>query len=132
MEIDVWNGESKPKTEEAEGGLGEDKKKKHGLRSHIPHRLAFKGPLKRFLKEDSHTPASSEANDSLKMPTPWTSLSTATRAEPRVLHGYTLTKEVPFRDVCLAIKDAAFVNRSVNSQKLLLSRLFADTVISRS
>ncbi|KAL7934801.1 putative phospholipase C [Trichoderma chlorosporum] len=29
--------------------------------------------------------------------------------EPRVLHGYTLTKDVPFRDVCEAIRDSAFV-----------------------
>ncbi|KHN99677.1 phosphatidyl inositol-specific phospholipase C [Metarhizium album ARSEF 1941] len=28
--------------------------------------------------------------------------------EPRVLHGYTLTKEVSFRDVCNAIRDSAF------------------------
>ena len=31
------------------------------------------------------------------------------RAEPRVLHGYTLTKEVSFREVCHAIRDSAFV-----------------------
>lgn len=35
---------------------------------------------------------------------------TKPRAEPRVLHGYTLTKEITFRDVCYAIRDGAFVN----------------------
>lgn len=28
--------------------------------------------------------------------------------EPRVLHGYTLTKEISFRDVCAAIRESAF------------------------
>lgn len=28
--------------------------------------------------------------------------------EPRVLHGYTLTREVSFRDVCIAVRDYAF------------------------
>lgn len=31
------------------------------------------------------------------------------RPEPKVFHGYTLTKEVTFRDVCYAIRDNAFV-----------------------
>ncbi|KAK4222070.1 PLC-like phosphodiesterase [Podospora fimiseda] len=28
--------------------------------------------------------------------------------EPRVLHGYTLTKDIPFRDVCMAVRDYGF------------------------
>lgn len=31
------------------------------------------------------------------------------RPEPKVLHGYTLTKDTTFRDVCHAIRDSAFV-----------------------
>ncbi|KAB5595027.1 Phospholipase C, delta 4 [Ceratobasidium theobromae] len=31
------------------------------------------------------------------------------KGEPEVFHGYTLTKEVPFRDVCRAIKQNAFI-----------------------
>ncbi|ODH28211.1 hypothetical protein ACO22_03981 [Paracoccidioides brasiliensis] len=36
-------------------------------------------------------------------------LAVRPRLEPRVLHGYTLTKEVTFRDVCFAIRDYAFL-----------------------
>ena len=49
--------------------------------------------------------------EALDMPRPWTSASTITRAEPRVLHGHTLTTEVSFRDVCVAINENAFISR---------------------
>lgn len=101
----------KSKLEEPESTLGEEEKK-HRLRPHIPAKLASHGPFKHLQKGlDCPASAASENLEPLSMPTPWTSASTATRAEPRVLHGYTLTKEVPFREVCTAIKDAAFVNR---------------------
>lgn len=34
---------------------------------------------------------------------------TTPSVEPRVLHGFTMTREVSFRDVCYAIRDSAFV-----------------------
>lgn len=46
----------------------------------------------------------SQADD--RMPTPW---RTNSREEPRVLHGYTATKEISFRAVCEVIRDYAFV-----------------------
>ena len=83
----------------------------------MPGRLGSHGPFKRFQKEgqkegDAEVITALENKlDNLSLPTPWTSASTESRVEPRVLHGYTLTKEVPFRDVCMAIRDAAFVTR---------------------
>ena len=112
IEIDVWDGEPKSKMEEVEDKLrvGE---KTHGFRPHIREKLSSHGPFKHFVhaKEDAGFVPNATKED-LSMPTPWKSASTATRAEPRVLHGYTLTKEVPFRDVCVAVREAAFVNRS--------------------
>lgn len=103
IEIDVWDGE--PKSEiESDGG------KPHGIRSHVQSALdKFRhSKVDEALLEQEQNENKSE---SLEMPKPWTSASTATRAEPRVLHGYTLTKEVSFRDVCMAIKENAFVTR---------------------
>lgn len=34
--------------------------------------------------------------------------------EPRILHGYILTKEVPFRDVCTAVRDSVFSNNNLS------------------
>jgi hypothetical protein len=46
----------------------------------------------------------------LEMPKPWVTATTAAKPVPRVLHGHTLTKDVSFRDVCVAIRESAFVN----------------------
>lgn len=115
IEIDVWNGEPKS-SDEAERISREEKGHRH--RPHVPETISNYGPFKRFHKEKSSAastfPETNEtdgAGESLDMPAPWTSSSTATRAEPRVLHGHTLTKEVPFRDVCQAIREAAFLKR---------------------
>ena len=81
----------------------------------MPETLSNHGPFKHLRKGKvsaaSSTPEVDSTDESLDMPTPWISSSTATQGEPRVLHGHTLTKEVPFRDVCKAIREAAFLKR---------------------
>ena len=83
--------------------------------AHVPESFSKHGPFKHLQREKrsaaSTPPEPDVADKPLNMPTPWTSASTATRAEPRVLHGYTLTKEVPFREVCQVIREAAFLKR---------------------
>ncbi|KAF6236501.1 hypothetical protein HO173_005282 [Letharia columbiana] len=110
IEIDVWDGEPKASSDEAQRNSSEEKR--HRFRPHVPETFSNHGPFKHFHRKKSSaasTPPETEgADEFLDMPAPWTSSSTATRAEPRVLHGHTLTKEVPFRDVCQAIRDSAF------------------------
>ena len=109
IEIDVWDGEEKsPPSSSDEEEIKGPKEKEHGFRSHLPAALSSR--LHRS-RSRSPVPPMPESDPGPMMPTPWISASTALRAEPRVLHGYTLTKEVPFRDVCEAIRASAFVTR---------------------
>jgi len=39
--------------------------------------------------------------------------TSAVKLEPRVLHGWTLTSEVPFRDVCKTIRETAFLTTNL-------------------
>lgn len=65
-------------------------------------------PVAAAAQEAAPEPAPS--SETYEMPAPWTS---SQRAEPTVLHGYTLTKEVSFRDVCYTIRDYAFKTSSL-------------------
>ena len=104
IEIDVWDGEPRtPSSSPPYSTPSQSDGKGHGLRAQLTRRLS---PHKLPVREP---PAAQSASDGLAMPTPWQSATTASRAEPRVLHGYTLTKEVSLRDVCAVIRDAAFI-----------------------
>lgn len=106
VEIDVWNGEA---AAEAAGG-GED----HHVKS-------LRQRLDRDFSNWRHQGADStrETEDQIKAKIHSTGADTTTdethdagyRDEPRVLHGHTATREVPFRKVCMAIRDYAFKTR---------------------
>ncbi|KAI1341138.1 PLC-like phosphodiesterase [Xylariaceae sp. FL0016] len=128
VEIDVWDGDdSDSESSESESDDSEEREKKAIRKSSRKERLAAKLPssLTSRLEKTSlgrkltvkkpqtaeEKPASSkeasapaETAPLKKSPSPQ-----AIEVEPRVLHGYTLTKEVSFRQVCEAIRDNAFV-----------------------
>ena len=117
MEIDVWDGGARSSiSSDAEEDDTSKSKSLRNVKSKISNRLD---------RMKARAQASSNASRSVASPeSPCTSThrplepaigqpgrrnSTELRAEPRVLHGHTLTKEVPFRAVCYAIRDSAFV-----------------------
>jgi Phosphatidylinositol-specific phospholipase C, X domain len=104
IEIDVWNGEDK---EVSSDEAGHDDAKGR-LRSRISNAIRERSKRSEPSKPTSKDEEKSQAVQS--KPEPWNP-SGVRRAEPRVLHGHTLTKEVPFREVCEAIGETAFVNR---------------------
>lgn len=103
IEIDVWNGES-PSSSEAEGPGNDQPSKLRGLVKKGFGRLRI-GEGSKITGEPDPSDNSPVTDESL-MPTPWRTTSSET--EPRVLHGYTATKEVPFRKVCEVIRQYAF------------------------
>ncbi|TKA65347.1 hypothetical protein B0A49_10966 [Cryomyces minteri] len=102
IEIDVWDGES---PDDTSGSSSDEEPEIHGLRNRLKHGL---GHLGHHLQAASkHREQASHAQqEQQSAPKPWR--SQAARAEPRVLHGYTATREVPFRDVCETIGKYAF------------------------
>ncbi|PVH99505.1 PLC-like phosphodiesterase [Periconia macrospinosa] len=118
VEIDVWDGEppsSSSSEDEAAGANAskskdkkdkKDKKEKLSLRKRLELRFGRKGspPPEEKPKEAS---SAEQPTNTVERIIPWVSNS-STRAEPRVLHGFTLTSDMPFRSVCATIRDHAF------------------------
>ncbi|KAJ5425735.1 hypothetical protein N7465_000805 [Penicillium sp. CMV-2018d] len=113
VEIDVWDGEpdtpnssdsssSDSETEEkTKGGESRQEKPSKEQKESFSSRLEAKlgGVLRRKSVKSPQRPSDEETATS-HMPVP---------AEPRVLHGHTLTKGTTFREICHAIRDSAFV-----------------------
>jgi hypothetical protein len=113
LEIDVWDGELKSASSMSSSDGETDKGR--NLRSSPPRRN------RSFRK---HTAGTS--------PSPARTSEIPEAPEPRVLHGYTLTKEVSFRAVCHTIAESAFeatdlplivsleVHASVDQQRIMI------------
>lgn len=93
VEIDVWNSKDEDESESEQPQKGE-----RGLRTRLMSKLRSRSKSKKDTAKHSNDAEALRRSSEIL------------RGEPRVLHGYTLTKEVPFREVCEAIRDAAFVN----------------------
>ncbi|KAI2464735.1 PLC-like phosphodiesterase [Annulohypoxylon bovei var. microspora] len=133
VEIDVWNGDdSDAETSESssDSSMDEDAKEVKAIRkasrreklaSKLPSSLASRlektslgkkitgkgtaGAESATKKEKQAVPTAEKTTSApKKSPTPPPGV-----VEPRVLHGYTLTKEISLREVCEAIRESAFV-----------------------
>ena len=133
LEIDVWNGEPKS-LDDSNGDADDDEMKPEGGEN-AAARPGHKRTDSRWERlkaraneaKDQATDAAANYKERQEQKKSTTTSSGAIsashwsapggpsehtpkhRAEPRVLHGHTLTKEVPFRAVCNAIRDSAFI-----------------------
>ena len=111
VEIDVWDGEepsdSSSDEEAIRGNPGVTKKEKEksglSIRKRLELRFRRKGK-----EEEKEQETLAPVNDGAQGVTPWRSTSSTWRAEPKVTHGYTLTRDMSFRAVCATIRDYAF------------------------
>ncbi|KAI9657204.1 MAG: hypothetical protein M1829_006950 [Trizodia sp. TS-e1964] len=102
IEIDVWDGDSPDREEPIPTSSQSDSK--HRYRPHMPSSITTR--LDKAKRGISPSPSHQIEEECLQ---PQITPKAVTRAEPRVLHGHTLTRDVSFREVCAAIRDSAFV-----------------------
>lgn len=129
VEIDVWDGTEEEEGEE-EGDQGESsdggkvaapKSRLAKLKGSLPSSLTAKLEATSIGKKIDAKIAARSHSGSVPAPTssePTPLKHQASSFEPRVLHGYTLTREVSFRDVCEAIRKDAF---TVSDLPLIIS-----------
>ncbi|PGH09665.1 hypothetical protein AJ79_05631 [Helicocarpus griseus UAMH5409] len=126
LEIDVWDGELDSDSDESSDSTdsedGQETKKRETKKrakknrkdgfslSSISDRWFSKGSTTQPQAANAEAPTvTSSAPKSATIGAEVVAADILMRPEPRVLHGYTLTKHVNFRDVCEVIRKYAFV-----------------------
>ncbi|RKU47972.1 hypothetical protein DL546_003884 [Coniochaeta pulveracea] len=126
IEIDVWDGDDSDNedgTSVSSSDWDEDdprlhemrekrKKRVESVKKRVPgglmgrlEKMGLGKKIEEYVGEDKQEGEKTSQGEKLgKTPSQQSGL-----VEPRVLHGYTLTKEVSFRDVCQTIRDNGFV-----------------------
>jgi hypothetical protein len=109
VEVDVWDGDppSSSSSEDEAERVGQAKVPKEKSKLGIRERLALRLKGKSAEKDEKSKEEATPSNQGEEKITPWRGDSTY-RAEPKVYHGYTLTSEMTFREVCATIRDYAF------------------------
>ncbi|KAJ4983192.1 1-phosphatidylinositol 4,5-bisphosphate phosphodiesterase 4 [Stagonosporopsis vannaccii] len=116
VEIDVWDGDppSSSSSEDEAERVGQAKvprdRAKLGFREKLALRL--RGKAGASDGGDGGDGGDDDNNDNNNNTTPGRA-DAAYRAEPKVYHGYTLTSEMTFREVCATIRDYAFAASSL-------------------
>ncbi|KAI0888118.1 PLC-like phosphodiesterase [Annulohypoxylon maeteangense] len=124
VEIDVWNGDDSDVESlgsSSDSSIDEDAKEVKAIRkasrreklaSKLPSSLASKLEKTSLGKRITGKEKEKETGSTIEKTTSAPKKSSSPPpgvVEPRVLHGYTLTKEISFREVCEAIRESAFV-----------------------
>ncbi|CEI62473.1 hypothetical protein FVEN_g5015 [Fusarium venenatum] len=99
IEIDVWDGEEKWKPGFADDDENEDRISTEHKKIGFREKAFIKFGRWAMNKFDPVDPDGKTFDDRLE---------DCIHAEPRVLHGFTMTKEVSFRDVCETVREYAF------------------------
>lgn len=106
MEIDVWDGVPASDDEDEDDDTSSTSSSSSDDSKKSPSRI------KTLSKNFGHLVRRSTSRKKSKNGPDVTATvkeTTTAPVEPRVLHGFTMTREVSFRDVCYAIRDSAFV-----------------------
>ncbi|KEQ72781.1 PLC-like phosphodiesterase [Aureobasidium namibiae CBS 147.97] len=112
VEIDVWDGDdSDSETSDSSADSDSDAENQSGIKKlsrKFKDKMGLSKSKPKSESKPKEKPASASPSPELESVGSAGLRRTVSKTEPRVLHGYTATKEISFRDVCATIRDYAF------------------------